>query len=316
MVLKIHALTAVQAFARADLRLRCSGQRPHRASHWLRRVGLVCALSTGLGWTAAHADNADDSVRLAAAQPADPADSRYVLGLSLRSSPEYQGADRNSLKLKPLWAYQYGRFRISTSAAGSVMGFASDPVGSGVSAELLSRDRWKLGTALRFDSGRQAHDSTRLNGLPDIQRTLRGRIYLSYSLSDEWTALASVSQDLLGRQGGAELGLNLGYRHWLTAQTSVSAGAGVALGDQRYMQTYFGISDAGALASGLPRFAPSAGLKGAGFGLGIMTALTPSWVAFANLGSTALLGNAANSPLTLKPMSTTATIGLAYRCCR
>jgi len=254
---------------------------------------------------------------LAEDMPVDErAKSGYVIGLAVKSAPEYEGSDRYALKLRPLWAYRYGRFKISTSGASAIMGFAADPVGSGVSAELLRTDRWKLAAALRFDSGRQSGDSARLAGLPDIQRTLRGRFSVSYRLDDEWGVGASVSQDLLGRGGGAEVGLNLGYRHWLSATTAVSAGAGLSFGDSRYMQTYYGITDAQSSASGLAAYAPQAGLKNLGVGVGIMTALTPRWIAFANAGSSRLLGDAASSPLTYRATSASVYFGLAYRCCK
>ena len=245
----------------------------------------------------------------------DPEDSRYVIGVAVNAAPEYEGADRTRLRLKPLFAYKKGRFRISTSGAGSVMGFAAVPIGSGVSAELISSERWKLGTALRFDNGRQSSDSARLAGLPEAKRTLRARFYVSYKIDEEWDAGAFLAQDLAGRKGGAELGLGVGYRHWLTPRTALSASVGLTLYDRRRMQTYFGIDDASAAHTGREPYAPGAGLQAAHTSIGIMTAITPRWVAFANLGASRLLGDAATSPLTYRQSSMSATVGLAYRCC-
>ena len=255
-------------------------------------------------------------VHAGAAADAEAPEWRYVAGLSFKSAPEYDGSDRRVLKVRPLWAYKYGRFRISTSGASAIMGFASDPVGSGVSAELVRTDHWKLGTALRLDSGRQSSDSARLTGLPDIQRTLRGRLYATYSIDDRWGISGNVAQDLLGRQGGATFGLNLGYRRWMGAQTMVSAGAGVSLADRRNMQTYFGITDGQAVRTGLPAYSPGGGLTDIHAGVGVMTAIAPRWIAFANVGASTLIGDAATSPLTRQASAALATFGLAYRCCK
>lgn len=269
----------------------------------------LMAISLLLATAASQAETGDGTL--------DPArETGYVLGLTLKSVPEYEGSDKRTLKLRPLWAYKYGRFRISTSGSSSVLGFAADPVGSGVSAELLRTDHWTFGAALRFDSGRQSGDSAYLRGLPDIRRTLRGRFQASYRIDAEWGLTGRLSQDLLGRQGGAEAGLNLSYRHWLSATTALSAGTGVSLGDSRYMKTYFGISDAQSASSGLRAHAPGAGLKDISVGIGFMTALTPRWIAFANAGTSRLLADAASSPLTRQASSTSVAIGLAYRCCR
>jgi outer membrane scaffolding protein for murein synthesis (MipA/OmpV family) len=241
--------------------------------------------------------------------------SRYVIGASGTSAAEYQGSNNRDFKLRPLWAYQYGRFRISTSRASGVLGFATDTPLPGASAEVLSTDTWRVGGALRFDSGRKASDSPYLAGMPDVERTLRGRIYASYALTKSWGIGGNVSQDLLGRNGGALASMDIGFRHWLTPRTEWTTGGGLSFGDARNMQTYFGVTDADAVKTGLPAFSPGAGLKDVHAGIGLTTALTKRWIVFANVGGSKLLGDAAASPLTKEPSSFSATAGVAYRCC-
>jgi len=242
--------------------------------------------------------------------------SRYVIGAAVSSGPEYAGSARSVLKIRPLWAYQYGRLRLSTSGAGAVLGFAADAPGPGASAELLTTDRLRLGAALRIDNGRRSSDSADLAGLPDIDRTLRGRLYASYALTDRLGISGNVSQDLLGKHGGALGSFDLSYRYPLGPRTELSAGFGIAVANTQYMQTYFGVTDAQAAGIGLPAFAPGAGLKDRHAGIGVTTALTPRWIAFATLGTSTLLGDAASSPLTKKATATGGAVGLAYRCCQ
>lgn len=256
------------------------------------------------------------SAALAADAPKVPAtDSRYVIGASLAVQPDYPGSDRQVTKLRPLWAYQYGRFRVSTSRASSVLGFASDAAGPGASAELLASKRWRAGVALRFDSGRLSSDSPSLAGLPDVKRTLRGRLYGSYEINDRWNLNGAVSQDLIGRHGGALVSLDLGYRRRLGERTEFTSGGGISMGDNRYMTTYFGVPDSAALPD-RPAFSPGAGLRDVHFGLGVMTAFTPRWIGYANAGVSRMLQDAANSPLTRQASSGAVSFGLAYRCCR
>ena len=240
--------------------------------------------------------------------------SKYVIGASLSSAPEYPGASKRVLKLRPLWAYQYGRLRISTSRASSVLGFASDAAGPGASAELVSSKTWRVGAALRFDSGRSSSDSADLDGMPDIKKTLRGRFYASWRMAEEWTLNGSLSQDLLGRHGGALASLDLGHHMKLGERTELSSGAGVSFGNARYMDTYFGVPES-AVRADRPAFSPGAGARDVHFGVGVMTALTPRWIAFANVGASRLLQDAAASPLTRQSTGSSAGIGLAYRCC-
>jgi outer membrane scaffolding protein for murein synthesis (MipA/OmpV family) len=272
-----------------------------------QRIAAAVALATAVAWQTAAAENGS----LVNGETA----ARIVVGANLQFAPEYAGADRQELKLRPLWALQYGRVRISTSGASSVLGFGADAPGPGASADLIKKDRFKLSLALRLDHGRRSSDSPDLAGLPDIRQTLRGRLGASYALDAHWTTAASISQDLLGRGGGAVGALDLGYKDRLTDSTHWSAGAGIAFGNARYMQSYFGVADGALRPPGLPSFAPGAGLRDVHTGLGLMTAITPSWVAFGGVGYSTLLGGAASSPLTKSRNSWSASIGMAWRCC-
>lgn len=255
--------------------------------------------------------------RAAAAQePEDaPGDTRYVLGLSTSFAPEYSGAGRTQLKLRPLWAVQWGRVRISTSRAGSLLGYGADAAGPGASSELIATNRWKFGAGLRVDSGRQAADSDKLQGLPDVRRTLRGRLYANYKVDDHWDLGASLSQDLLNRGGGAFVNLDFGYHDRLGPNTTWSTGAGVTLADATRMRTFYGIEPADAPRAGLPAYRPGGGLQDVHAGIGMTTALTKRWIAFANMGVARLVGDAAASPLTDRTTSVSASAGIAWRCC-
>lgn len=259
--------------------------------------------------TLASASQAEDEDRMASQH-------NYLVGAMALSQPEYEGSGRRILKVRPLWAYQWGRFRISTSRSAAAMNFASDPQGPGASALLVDGKRVRFGAALRLDSGRNSGTSGRLKGLPDIERTVRGRVFVGYRLSDHWDISANVSQDLLGRQGGAVGSFDIGYHKRLSATVQWSAGVGISMANRQNMQTYFGITPEQAATSGLPVYLPGSGLRNAYAGTGFITALTPRWILFGNLGVSRILGNAASSPLTLERGSVSAGVGLAYRCCK
>ncbi len=239
--------------------------------------------------------------------------SRFVLGASLASSAEYPGSDRNETKLHPLWAYQVGRWRLSSSGASAVLGFGRDAAGSGASAELLGTKDLHFGAAFRFDAGRKASDSPYLQGLPDVARTLRGRLYLSYTLNPQWSISGSVSQDLMGRGGGALASVDLSYRSWIVPGVEWASGIGTTMADKRNMTTYFGISGQQASQSGLRPFEAGAGPRELRLGTGLTTALAPNWIVFGNIGWSRLLADAAASPLTHRASSVGATLGIAYR---
>lgn len=244
------------------------------------------------------------------------ANARWVLGGSLNSSPDYGGSSHRDTKLSPLYALQYGRVRFSTGGAGGLLNFGIDVAGPGASAELKTSGKVKLGASLRIDNGRKPSDSPDLAGLPEIRRTVRGRLYAATEITTRWTASASVSQDLLGRGGGALATLDLGYALATSPRTTWTASAGASFGDGTYMRSYYGVTPAASATSGLPAFDAGAGARDLHFGLGVTSAFTPRWIGFASLGASRLLADAAASPLTHHRDAVSASVGIGYRCCK
>ena len=244
------------------------------------------------------------------------ANARWVLGGSLNSAPDYAGSGHRDNKLSPLYALQYGRVRFSAGGAGGLLNFGIDVAGPGASAELKTSGKIKVGASLRIDTGRRSSDSVDLAGLPEVRRTLRGRLYAATDLTRRWTVSASLAQDLLGRGGGALVSADAGYALPTSPRTTWTAGGGVSFGDRTYMRSYYGVSEAASVTSGLPAFDAGAGPRDLHFGLGWTSALTPRWIGFASLGGSRLLGDAATSPLTKNRNAVSMSVGIGYRCCK
>ncbi|MES2718178.1 MAG: MipA/OmpV family protein [Pseudomonadota bacterium] len=238
---------------------------------------------------------------------------RYALGLALIDAPTYAGASGREQKLRPLWALRYGRLRISGARASGLLGPPSVERGSGASADLLDGPRWKLGLGLRIDNGRSAGDDPALAGLPPIRRTLRARLHGGLNLGAGFSSSLSYAADILGRDGGAQLGWGLGYgwTPWPTASASVGLGATWA--DRRHMQTYFGITPGVAQHNGRMAFVPGAGLRDVHAGLALQVPLQGRWTLVGGLALSQLRGDAAASPLTRRPFGATASLALAWR---
>jgi outer membrane scaffolding protein for murein synthesis (MipA/OmpV family) len=269
------------------------------------KAGLALALV--LAAQAARADDWIDDVF---------ANSRYVVGASLHNHPEYTGSDRRRTSIVPVLAYEYGRIRLSASGASSILDFGRDTRGPGLTASLIDGTKVKLGFGLRLDSGRKSSDSIDLAGVEDVRRTLRGRAYASYDIGDRWSLAGTVSQDLLGRRGGALASTDVGYRLPLARDTVATFGVGANWADAQHMRSYYGVSEAASARSGLPVFRPDAGLVDLHAGAGLTTAFTPRWIGFASVGATRLRSEALESPLTRNGSSVSVSIGLAYRCCK
>lgn len=293
--------------ARMNTDLRLSSLVP-----WVALVTLGWSLG-GPVW-AQSSDPRQPVVHTSVDAPA-PTESQthYVLGLILGNGPDYAGGDGRKTSVRPAWAIQHGRFRLSTGRGSTLMGHGLTTRDEGASATLAESDDFHLTASLGFDNGRSASDSPRLAGLPQVRRTLRGRLGVSYTLTPHWSLGASASQDLMGRDGGGQLSTSVGYSRPLSAQTKLVWGMGSSWGDGTYLRSRYGVSGG---ISPLPAFTPSSGWYSADMGLELMTAVNRHWVGFAAVGVSRQLGEARRSPLTVEPLAYSVSVGLAYRCCK
>ncbi|MFT7773456.1 MipA/OmpV family protein [Roseateles sp.] len=238
---------------------------------------------------------------------------RYLLGVSVASRPEYDGASARQTKLKPLWAFQWGRWRISTSGGSALLGFGREGGGAGASTVLVDSGKLRLGVALRVDSGRSSGDASTTEGLPDVKRTLRARVYANYGLAPDLNLGANLSQDLLGRKGGLTAGIDLGWRFYRSPTLEWASGIGLSAGDAQNMRSYFGVPESAVASSGKPAYNPGAGLRDLHAGVSFTRPLSKHWFAFGGVGASRLLGPAADSPLTQQRNGSYANLGIAWR---
>ncbi len=248
--------------------------------------------------------------------PAGEARFSYALGAAVLAAPTYIGSGGQEVKLRPLWSVRYGRFRLSGARASGLLAAPGD-AGSGASADLIDSPTWKVGAALRFDTGRASSDDVALSGLPDVRRTLRARVYASRDLGGNlgpgWLGQLGYSQDLLGRGGGGLANTGLVYSWAVMPGLEASASAGLTWADGQHMRTYFGIAPEVAQATGRTAYGPGAGLRDAHAGLGLRQPLGGRWVLWGGVAASQLLGQAADSPLTRQKTGYSASVALAWR---
>lgn len=275
-----------------------------------RRVAPFAPLILSLAWPLAVQAQTEQ-----APPPAEPSPPglTYALGLAVIDAPTYAGAAGREQKFRPLWSVRHGRFQVSGARSSGLLGPLSTEKHSGASADLLNTSRLSLALGLRYDNGRSAGDDPALAGLPDIRSTLRARLSAGWRLGNGWSTSLAYSGDILGRDGGSQLGWGVGYGWvpWSGARASVGVGAGWA--DRRFMQTHYGIAPEVALRTGRPAFVPGAGLVDVNAGAVLRVPLGGRWALSTGLAMSRLQGQAAESPLTRKPFGATASVTLAWR---
>lgn len=265
------------------------------------RGALACCL------LAAGAARANEPVALEASRD-------YLVGASLTSSATQLGSDTGQrLRLRPMWAFQLGRFRFATSGASALLTYGRQTVDTGVSTVVAGSERWSLSTSLQIDDGRSWAGDPVFQGLPGIRATLRGRATANITLGKRWSASVRGSQDLLGRQGGLRIDGGVGYRYPVSTQTHWDLSLGAGWANRTYGQTHYGISPAAAQATGLPAHGLGSGWDSVSLSWRLTSALNRNWVMYGGLSTSQLQGAAARSPLVGRRTVYSATVGLAYR---
>lgn len=237
----------------------------------------------------------------------------YLLGLGLVSSASHLGEAQRALRLRPLWAFQLGRFRVATSGASALLSVGREAVDPGLSTDVFNTPALRLSGALQLDDKRSWDGDARLQGLPDVRATLRGRVRASGALGERWSWSVSGSQDLMGREGGLRVTTGLGYRYPVSDQTHWDLSLGAGWGNATYRRTHFGVSDEAAATTGRAPYALGNGWDSVSLGWQLTSALSRRWVAYGGVNVSQLQGATARSPLVGQRTVYGATVGLAYR---
>ncbi len=131
---------------------------------------------------------------------AEPPEKKWnvMLGAGVQSRPEYPGSGTDEFRPVPVVNIRYGRYFL-----GGVPGGGTS-VGGGLGAYLYEDKSWTLGAVLAVDIGevRDESDDARLQGLGDIDGTIRAGFFASYQLTN-WLALrGNALSDIGGKDQG------------------------------------------------------------------------------------------------------------------
>ena len=153
----------------------------------------------------------------------------WSLGASISNGASYPGSTERSTGIRPVIGLEVGRFTLSSGGGGSLLDFDLDARDSGVTAKLLQWENLRLSAGLRMDGGRKGSDEPMLQGLPEVERTLRGRLSVIYDFNKQASVRSTLSQDLLGRDGGATLQTTARYEIQVSPYSEIAFALGFTL---------------------------------------------------------------------------------------
>jgi outer membrane scaffolding protein for murein synthesis (MipA/OmpV family) len=224
---------------------------------------------------------------------------RAELGADLASYPVFEGSQRYKAMPTPFAEVEYrGRLFAST--------------GEGVGVNILRGRTWRAGAAVSYDLGRDVDvERSWLRGLGDVHPAPEGKLFAEYGI------LPFVFTADLRRGFGGHNGLigDLGvYMPVIGSEKGfLFIGPSVTFADRRYMQSYFGVTEAQASRSRFHPYDASAGLKSAGFGASGTLFVSEHWFLQIDAAYERLLDSAAASPITEARSQFVAVAGVGYK---
>lgn len=232
-----------------------------------------------------------------------------MAGIAIGSTPDYAGADSKSIAAGPVFRYQFKDSQRYVSMLGPLASF-----------NIIDNSALQAGPLLRYRSGRKDVDNAVVRQLHEIDDTVEAGAFVSYVWWGKgrvpWRA--QISTEVLTGFSSAD-----GTRAWVGGQFLMPVSHRVILGlggsfnfiDGKTMKSYYGITPADSVASGLPVFQPGGGSSSNDLWFVATFLVNRKWAIGAGVYSQHLRGNAADSPWVAEQGSVnqiTVGAGIAY----
>lgn len=179
---------------------------------------------------------------------------------------------------------------------------------------LFQHEGFEAGPLAGWRFGRDEEDGDRLRGLGDVDGGLVVGGYMAYSFGILKPFL-SYHHQVTGDDGGGLLRFGSEAKFGLGHGAELIGTLGATYADSNYMDAYFSVAPAAAVASTsrLTAFDADSGVKDVFFGLSATVPLSELWTLRLNGKYTRLVGDAADSPVVESENQFTGGLGLTYR---
>ncbi|MFM2399235.1 MAG: hypothetical protein RL341_1392 [Pseudomonadota bacterium] len=243
------------------------------------------------------------------------------LGAVVVSTPEYEGGKKSVTGLAPDFNLSYRTQSFGTFGVGAKS--------RGLSWTIVEKDDYSFGIAFGGSSGRVDNKdgtvfkpgSKRLRGMGEIKSStdygVFGHVTLGLPFSVQImrnTGDGKVNnRDFsIDGHGGTTANFSVMLPIPITPNMELSISPNLEWADEKYTQTYFGVTTAQAARSGFKAFKTKGGLISVGLDVGMNYKIDAHWSANAGLSYSQLRGDAAKSPIVEKKGQTSAFVGASY----
>ncbi|MGE7136140.1 MipA/OmpV family protein [Luteibacter sp. NPDC031894] len=255
-----------------------------RATPAARAMGIVILVMTTPAWAQV------------APGPARESDWNVVAGLGLLRTPIFPGASKNEIRPAPYLSIDYGdRFFVRGPAIGvNLFRFGQN-------------DRFRLGLLTRItpEAAWDEAGDRALHGLGKISGGLDAGVFGSYRSKSWFAELAATRGAVLRkdhgesstRGSGTAVQFGFGYTAHLASRVRWMTQVSTQWTDATRTRTYFGVSHAQSLATGLQAYQPKGGITSYGVTTTLNYAFGKRWTLTGLIKYERLAGDAKRSPI-------------------
>jgi outer membrane protein len=247
--------------------------------------GFKALLGVSLAVTAAVAQ--------AQTVPVDALENTNLIGLAAGVAPDYMGSNHRKGAVGPIFRYQL---------PGSERYFLL--LGPQATFNILDDPNWRFGPMVQYRQGRGTDvDDPVVKRMVGINNTAEGGVFVTYKLklSEEKMHQINFTGDVAGSGNGTVGTLRMMWWQPIREGTLFNLGVGTTLANGKWMQTYFGVTNASDIAlypslAGRP-FNAGSGLKGVTIPFGVTQALSKEWLLSVGARYEKLMNDAKDSPV-------------------
>lgn len=235
--------------------------------------------------------------------PSPVGDWTVTIGVGGEMKPAFEGSRSFLLNPVPI---------VTIRRAGTPEPFRSPR--DGIGFPLLDFGGFRLGPVAKLVTERKASSRVALQGLGNVGFAVELGGFAEYFPVSWFRTRIELRQGLGGHRGlVADFSADLIAPSW--NGFTLSGGPRFSLGDGRWASRYFDVTEAQALATGLPAFDAKGGARSVGAGALLRYRINPQWTLHGYVEYSRLLGSAAASPLVVRrgsPDQVTIGLGASY----
>lgn len=220
-------------------------------------------------------------------------------------APDFEGSNRYRPAAAPIFDVNW-KDRVLLTARSDL--YIAD-LSPQLAVNALNTQMLTLGVRAGYDFGRKADHY--IEGLDDIDPYLKLGAYGIIKV-DNFKVDVGFDHDVMGSTDGGVLDVGLGYGFRFPTRTAFDVRVGSRFATEAWMESYYGVSIAESLRSGIPFYDAEAGFKDISLSGNLTQDITDHWSLLAYARIQRLTGDADESPVSRTEMQGSGGLGVAY----